>query len=288
MRQLKITKRITNRETQSLDKYLSEIAKISLISAEEEVNLAQRIRQGDQVALQKLVNANLRFVVSVAKQYHQVGMTLSDLINEGNIGLIKAATRFDETRGFKFISYAVWWIRQCILQALAEQSRIVRLPMNRIGSLNKINQTFSALEQKHQREPTNEELGEMLEITPENVGSLLSHRAHKVSMDAPLGNDGDGGNLMDVMPDGDAVSPDASLMQASLAEEIEIALSTLSARESQVLSMYYGLSGGHSLSLHDISNEFDLTTERVRQIKEKATRKLRKIPTLNKLKAYLG
>ncbi|MEQ8302938.1 MAG: RNA polymerase sigma factor RpoD/SigA [Cyclobacteriaceae bacterium] len=288
MRQLKITQKITNREAQSLDKYLSEIAKIDLITAEEEVNLAQRIKQGDQVALEKLVNANLRFVVSVAKQYHQVGMTLSDLINEGNLGLIKAASRFDETRGFKFISYAVWWIRQCILQALAEQSRIVRLPMNRVGSLNKINQSFSELEQKHQREPTNEELAELLDLTPANVGSILSHRARKVSMDAPMGNDGEGGNLMDVLADADAVSPDADLMKDSLAEEIASALNTLSARESQVLSMYYGLSGGHSLSLNDISNEFDLTTERVRQIKEKATRKLRSTPRLAKLKSYLG
>ncbi len=288
MRQLKITTRITNRETQSLDKYLTEIAKISLISAEEEVNLAQRIRQGDRAALEKLVNANLRFVVSVAKQYHQVGMTLSDLINEGNLGLIKAATRFDETRGFKFISYAVWWIRQCILQALAEQSRIVRLPMNRIGSLNKINQTFSQLEQKHQREPTNEELGEVLEITPDNIGNILKHRGRNVSMDAPMGNDGDAGNLMDVMPDSDAVSPDANLIQVSLADEIKLALSTLSERESRVLSMYYGLSGGHALSLHDISSEFDLTPERVRQIKEKATRKLRRTSRLDILRSYLG
>lgn len=288
MRQLKITTRITNRETQSLDKYLTEIAKISLISAEEEVNLAQRIRQGDRMALEKLVNANLRFVVSVAKQYHQVGMTLSDLINEGNLGLIKAATRFDETRGFKFISYAVWWIRQCILQALAEQSRIVRLPMNRIGSLNKINQTFSALEQKHQREPTNEELGEVMEITPDNIGNILTHRGRNVSMDAPMGNDGDSGNLMDVMPDGDAVSPDAGLIQDSLVDEIKLALSTLSERESRVLSMYYGLSGGHALSLHDISSEFDLTPERVRQIKEKATRKLRRTSRLDILRSYLG
>lgn len=288
MRQLKITTRITNRETQSLDKYLAEIAKISLITAEEEVNLARRIRQGDAVAHEKLVNANLRFVVSVAKQYHQVGMTLGDLINEGNLGLIKAASRFDETRGFKFISYAVWWIRQCILQALAEQSRIVRLPMNRIGSLNKINQSFSALEQKHQREPTNEELGELMEITPANVGNILSHRGRNVSMDAPMGNDGEAGNLMDVMPDGDAVSPDANLMQDSLVDEIKLALSTLSERESLVLSMYYGLSGGHALSLHDISNQFDLTPERVRQIKEKATRKLRRTSRLDILKSYMG
>ncbi|MEQ9412353.1 MAG: RNA polymerase sigma factor RpoD/SigA, partial [Cyclobacteriaceae bacterium] len=264
------------------------IAKISLITAEEEVNLAQRIRQGDSVALEKLVNANLRFVVSVAKQYHQVGMTLSDLINEGNLGLIKAASRFDETRGFKFISYAVWWIRQCILQALAEQSRIVRLPMNRIGSLNKINQSFSELEQKHQREPTNEELGEVMEITPDNIGNILKHRGRNLSMDAPMGNDGEAGNLMDVMPDGDAVSPDASLIQASLVDEIKLALSTLSERESQVLSMYYGLSGGHALSLHDISSQFDLTPERVRQIKEKATRKLRRTSRLDILRSYLG
>lgn len=288
MRQLKITTRITNRETQSLDKYLTEIAKIGLITAEEEVNLAQRIRKGDSAALEKLVNANLRFVVSVAKQYHQVGMTLSDLINEGNVGLIKAASRFDETRGFKFISYAVWWIRQCILQALAEQSRIVRLPMNRIGSLNKINQNFSALEQKHQREPTNEELGEIMDLTPENVGNILKHRGRNLSMDAPLGNDGEAGNLMDVMPDGDAVSPDSELMQASLVDEIKLALSTLSQRESQVLSMYYGLSGGHALSLHDISSQFDLTPERVRQIKEKATRKLRRTSRLDILRTYLG
>lgn len=288
MRQLKIATKITNRESQSLDKYLTEIAKISLISAEEEVNLAQRIRNGDSAALEKLVNANLRFVVSVAKQYHQVGMTLSDLINEGNVGLIKAASRFDETRGFKFISYAVWWIRQCILQALAEQSRIVRLPMNRIGSLNKINQSFSELEQKHQREPTNEELSETMDMTPDNIGNILKHRGRNVSMDAPMGNDGDSGNLMDVMPDGDTLSPDANLIQASLADEIKMALSGLSPRESTVVSLFYGLSGGHALSLHDISCQFDLTTERIRQIKDKATRKLRRTPRLDILKTYLG
>jgi RNA polymerase primary sigma factor len=288
MRALKITQKITNRESQSFDKYLSEIAKIDLITAEEEVNLAKRIREGDQVALQKLVNANLRFVVSVAKQYQQGGMTLSDLVNEGNLGLIKAASRFDEKRGFKFISYAVWWIRQSILQALSEQSRIVRLPLNRIGTLNKMNQTFATLEQKFQREPTIEELAEVMETTSEEIEKIGNHRARKVSMDAPLGNDGDSGTLMDVMGDNDAVQPDTDLMTSSLKKEIEYSLSQLSSREADVLSLYYGLSGGHALSLHDISEKFDLSTERVRQIKEKATRKLRKTTRLDVLKSYLG
>jgi RNA polymerase primary sigma factor len=288
MRALKITQKITNRESQSFDKYLSEIAKIDLITAEEEVNLAKRIREGDQVALQKLVNANLRFVVSVAKQYQQGGMTLSDLVNEGNLGLIKAASRFDEKRGFKFISYAVWWIRQSILQALSEQSRIVRLPLNRIGTLNKMNQTFATLEQKFQREPTIEELADVMETTSEEIEKISNHRARKVSMDAPLGNDGDSGTLMDVMGDNDAVQPDSDLMSSSLRKEIEYSLSQLSDREADVLSLYYGLSGGHALSLHDISERFDLSTERVRQIKEKATRKLRKTTRLDVLKSYLG
>lgn len=288
MRQLKITHRITNRETQSLDKYLSEIAKIPLITVEDEVNLAQRIRGGDDAALTKLVNANLRFVVSVAKQYHHSEMTLSDLINEGNLGLIKAATRFDETRGFKFISYAVWWIRQCILQALAENSRIVRLPLNRIGALHKVNQSFADLEQKHQREPTNEELSEVMEISAANIESLLAHQGRKISMDAPLRSDGDAGNLIDLMPDENSISPDSDLMRSSLVEEVQRALSTLTAREAQVLSMYYGLSGGHALSLHAISSEFELTTERVRQIKERATRKLRSASRAGALKSYLG
>jgi RNA polymerase primary sigma factor len=288
MRALKITQKITNRESQSFDKYLSEIAKIDLITAEEEVNLAKRIREGDQVALQKLVNANLRFVVSVAKQYQQGGMTLSDLVNEGNLGLIKAASRFDEKRGFKFISYAVWWIRQSILQALSEQSRIVRLPLNRIGTLNKMNQTFATLEQKFQREPTIEELADVMETTSEEIEKISNHRARKVSMDAPLGNDGDSGTLMDVMGDNDALQPDSDLMNSSLRKEIEYSLSQLSDREADVLSLYYGLSGGHALSLHDISERFDLSTERVRQIKEKATRKLRKTTRLDVLKSYLG
>ena len=288
MRQLKITKKITNRESQSLDKYLTEIAKIDLITAEQEVNLAKRIRAGDEKALEKMVNANLRFVVSVAKQYQLTGMTLSDLINEGNLGLIKAASRFDETRGFKFISYAVWWIRQSILQALAEQSRIVRLPLNRVGSLNKISKAFSELEQRHQREPTPEELAEMMDTTPEDIRTTLSYKGRKVSMDAPLGHDTDAGSLLDVLPDADAINPDASLMNYSMQEEVQRALATLSAREAQVLSMYYGLSGGHAIGLSDIGDQFDLTRERVRQIKDKATRKLRNTARIDELKSFLG
>jgi RNA polymerase primary sigma factor len=287
MRQLKISKQITNRETQSLDKYLSEIAKIELITAEEEVRLAKRIREGDDLALDKLVKANLRFVVSVAKQYQNNGMTLSDLINEGNLGLIKAASRFDETRGFKFISYAVWWIRQTILQALAEQSRIVRLPLNRVGSLNKINRTFSELEQIHQREPTPEELAVVLETTPEEIMNNLNYRGRKVSMDAPMGGDADAGSLLDVMADESSEVPDSGLMTNSMKEEIQRALSRLSEREAQVLSLYYGLSGGHAISLNEIGEQFDLTRERVRQIKEKATRKLRNIPRSEVLKSFL-
>ncbi len=275
MRQLKITQQITNRETQSLDRYLSEIAKISLITAEEEVELAKRIKAGDDVALDKLVKANLRFVVSVAKQYQNNGMSLSDLINEGNLGLIKAASRFDETRGFKFISYAVWWIRQTILQSLAEQSRIVRLPLNRVGTLSKISRTLTNLEQLYQREPTSEEIAKALDTTPEEIEKMQQYRARKVSMDAPLSNDSESGSLLDLMADNDADKPDANLMINSMKTEIERALSSLSERESQVLSMYYGLSGGHAISLNEIGEQFDLTRERVRQIKEKATRKLR-------------
>ena len=288
MRQLKITQKITNRESQSLDKYLNEIAKVPLITAEEEAMLARRIREGDEMALQKLVNANLRFVVSVAKQYQQNGMTLGDLINEGNLGLIKAASRFDETRGFKFISYAVWWIRQVILQALSEQSRIVRLPLNRVGSLNQVNRVFAELEQKFQREPTNEELAEVMEISPEEVGKIFSHKGRKVSMDAPIGSDSDSGTLLDVMADESSDMPDAQLMDMSLKKEIKLSMSQLTERESQILSLYYGLSGGHAVSLHDIGEKFDLTRERVRQIKEKATRKLRKTSRLSRLRSYLG
>lgn len=288
MRQLKITQKITNRETQSLDKYLSEIAKVDLITAEEEVALAKRIKKGDVAALDKLVKANLRFVVSVAKQYQSSGMALGDLINEGNLGLIKAASRFDETRGFKFISYAVWWIRQSILQALAEQARIVRLPLNRVSSLNKMNSTLSDLEQLYQREPTNEELAKVMETTPEEIEQLKNQRGRKMSMDAPIGNDADAGTLLDLMPDQDAENPDATLMRNSLSTEIKNALSTLSEKEAQVLSLYYGLSGGHAISLEEIGAQFDLTRERVRQIKEKATRKLRQSSRTKMLKAYLG
>ncbi len=288
MRQLKITKQITNRETQSLDRYLNEIAKIDLITAEDEVRLAKRIREGDEAALDKLVKANLRFVVSVAKQYQNNGMTLSDLINEGNLGLIKAATRFDETRGFKFISYAVWWIRQSILQALAEQSRIVRLPLNRVGSLNKINRTLADLEQKFQREPTAEELAKVLETTPDEIKATLEYRGRKVSMDAPVGSDSDSGTLLDIMADEDSDVPDSSLMETSMKLEIKRALSILTEREAQVISMYYGLSGGHAVSLNEIGEQFDLTRERVRQIKEKATRKLRNSSRTKILKSYLG
>ncbi|HCM76271.1 MAG TPA: RNA polymerase subunit sigma [Cytophagales bacterium] len=288
MRQLKITKQITNRETQSLDKYLSEIARIDLITAEMEVQLAKRIREGDKIALEKLVNANLRFVVSVAKQYQNHGLTLSDLINEGNLGLIKAATRFDETRGFKFISYAVWWIRQSILQALAEQSRIVRLPLNRVGSLNKINNAFSELEQKHQREPTEDELAEVMEMTPDEIRTNLTFRARKVSMDAPFAQGDGDGTLLDIMEDVDADVPDSDLMIKSLQTEVKRALATLSERESAVISLYYGLSGGHAVTLEEIADQFDLTRERVRQIKEKATRKLRQSSRSKEHKAYLG
>lgn len=288
MRQLKITKQITNRETQSLDKYLSEIARIDLITAEMEVQLAKRIREGDKVALEKMVNANLRFVVSVAKQYQNHGLTLSDLINEGNLGLIKAATRFDETRGFKFISYAVWWIRQSILQALAEQSRIVRLPLNRVGSLNKINNAFSELEQKHQREPTEDELADVMEMTPDEIRTNLTFRARKVSMDAPFAQGDGDGTLLDIMENHDAEVPDSDLMMKSLQTEVKRALATLSERESAVISLYYGLSGGHAVTLEEIADQFDLTRERVRQIKEKATRKLRQSSRSKELKAYLG
>jgi RNA polymerase primary sigma factor len=287
MRQLKITQKITNRETQSLEKYLTEIAKIDMITPAEEVDLARRIRSGDEKALEKLVKSNLRFVVSVAKQYQLNGMTLSDLINEGNLGLIKAASRFDETRGFKFISYAVWWIRQYILQALAEQSRIVRLPLNRVGSLNKINQTFSALEQLHHREPTDDELAEMMETTPEEIRKTLSYRSRKVSMDAPMSHDADAGTLLDVMADESAQMPDADMITHSMQQEIRRALANLSEREAQVISLHYGLSGGRAVSLHEIGDQFELSMERVRQIKEKATRKLRQTARIEALKAFL-
>ncbi|MBL30834.1 MAG: RNA polymerase subunit sigma [Flavobacteriaceae bacterium] len=287
MRQLKITKQVTNRETASLDKYLQEIGKVDLITAEEEVELAQRIKAGDQVALEKLTKANLRFVVSVAKQYQNQGLTLPDLINEGNLGLIKAAQRFDETRGFKFISYAVWWIRQSILQALAEQSRIVRLPLNKIGSINKINKTYAFLEQAHERQPSAEEIAKELDMTINDVKESLKNSGRHVSMDAPL-VEGEDSNLYDVLNIGESPNPDRSLLHESLRTEIERALETLTPREADVVRLYFGLGNQHAMTLEEIGETFDLTRERVRQIKEKAIRRLKHTSRSKILKTYLG
>ncbi|MDG1044395.1 MAG: sigma-70 family RNA polymerase sigma factor, partial [Flavobacteriaceae bacterium] len=284
---LKITKQVTNRETASLDKYLQEIGKVDLITADEEVELAQRIKAGDQAALEKLTKANLRFVVSVAKQYQNQGLTLPDLINEGNLGLIKAAQRFDETRGFKFISYAVWWIRQSILQALAEQSRIVRLPLNKIGSINKINKAFAFLEQAHERQPSPEEIAKELDMTVEDVKQSLKNSGRHVSMDAPL-IDGEDSNLYDVLRSGESPNPDRELLHESLRTEIERALETLTPREADVIRLYFGLAGQHSMTLEEIGETFDLTRERVRQIKEKAIRRLKHTSRSKILKTYLG
>jgi RNA polymerase primary sigma factor len=287
MRQLKITKQVTNRDTQSLDKYLHEIGKEALLTAEEEVQLARRIKKGDEVALNKLIKGNLRFVVSVSKQYQNQGLTLSDLINEGNLGLIKAAQRFDETRGFKFISYAVWWIRQSILQALAEQARIVRLPLNKIGSINKINKTLSKLEQEFEREPTPEEIARMLEISIEDVKKALQSNNRHVSMDAPL-QQGEEGNMYEVLTNKDLPLPDNELIISSLRKEIERTLSTLTHREGDILKLYFGLNGNQPHTLDEICIKFELTRERVRQIKEKAIRKLRQTSKNKNLKNYLG
>jgi RNA polymerase primary sigma factor len=287
MRQLKITKQITNRESESLDKYLQEIAKVDLITADNEVELAKRIRQGDQVALEKLTKANLRFVVSVSKQYQNRGLTLGDLINEGNLGLIKAAKRFDETRGFKFISYAVWWIRQSIIQALAEQSRIVRLPLNRVGSLTKISRAFSDLEQKFQREPSPEELSEVLNVTLEEVNTCLKISGRHLSIDAPFAQDEDI-SMIDLLEDDKEDTPDAGLLKDSLKREITRALATLTSRESDVISYYFGLNGNNPMTLEEIGEIFHLTRERVRQIKEKATRRLRYTSRSKVLRSYLG
>ncbi|HLW21197.1 MAG TPA: RNA polymerase sigma factor RpoD/SigA [Cyclobacteriaceae bacterium] len=287
MRQLKISKQITNRESQSLDKYLQEIGKVDLLTADEEVVLAKRIREGDQLALEKLTKANLRFVVSVAKQYQNQGLSLGDLINEGNLGLIKAAQRFDETRGFKFISYAVWWIRQSILQALAEQSRIVRLPLNRVGSLNKISKTFSELEQKFEREPSPEELAEVLEVTASEVVDTMKISGRHVSMDAPFVQ-GEENSLLDVLENDGEVKPDDGLMNDSLRKEVQRALSTLTQREADVITLYFGLNGEHAMTLEEIGEKFNLTRERVRQIKEKAIRRLRHTSRSKTLKPYLG
>jgi RNA polymerase primary sigma factor len=289
MRQLKISKQVTNRETASLDKYLQEIGKVDLITADEEVELARKIRAGDQSALEKLTKANLRFVVSVSKQYQNQGLSLPDLINEGNLGLIKAAQRFDETRGFKFISYAVWWIRQSILQALAEQSRIVRLPLNKIGSINKINKTFSKLEQEYEREPSPAEIATMLEITEQEVKESMKNTGRHVSMDAPLTTgDDNAGSMYDVMQADDSPSPENGLLNESLRREIERALHTLTSREADVVRLYFGLSGEHAMTLEEIGEKFDLTRERVRQIKEKAIRRLKHTSRSKILKTYLG
>jgi RNA polymerase primary sigma factor len=278
---------VTNRETASLDKYLQEIGKVELISAEEEVELAQRIKQGDKIALEKLTKANLRFVVSVAKQYQNQGLSLPDLINEGNLGLIKAAQRFDETRGFKFISYAVWWIRQSILQALAEQSRIVRLPLNKIGSINKINKTYAKLEQEFEREPNAEEIAEVLEITEQEVKESMKNAGRHISMDAPLVQDEDN-TMYDVLKSEEAPTPETELLYESLRKEIDRAISTLTQREQDVVRLYFGLNGSHPMTLEEIGEKFDLTRERVRQIKEKAIRRLKHTSRSKILKSYLG
>ncbi|HLO72428.1 MULTISPECIES: sigma-70 family RNA polymerase sigma factor [Flavobacterium] len=287
MRQLKITKQVTNRETASLDKYLQEIGKVDLITADEEVELAQRIKAGDQRALEKLTKANLRFVVSVAKQYQNQGLTLPDLINEGNLGLIKAAQRFDETRGFKFISYAVWWIRQSILQALAEQSRIVRLPLNKIGSINKINKMYALLEQSQERAPSAEEIAKELDMTVNDVKESMKNSGRHLSMDAPL-VEGEDSNLYDVLRSGESPNPDRELIHESLQTEIERALETLTPREADVVRLYFGLGDQHPMTLEEIGETFDLTRERVRQIKEKAIRRLKHTSRSKILKTYLG
>src|ERR1700760_333623 len=288
MRQLKITKSITNRESQSLEKYLQEIGKVDLITPEEEVQLAIRIKQGDQRALEKLTKANLRFVVSVAKQYQNQGLSLSDLINEGNLGLIKAAQRFDETRGFKFISYAVWWIRQSILQALAEQSRIVRLPLNKVGLTNRISKAYSQLEQEFERKPTTEELATLLDLEIEEVAATMGASARHVSMDQPL-SDGEESTLMDVLVNPNADSTDMDIaFKASLKTEIERSLSTLTERQKEVIRFFFGIGVDHPLSLEDIGERFNLTRERVRQIKDKAITKLRSTSRCKLLRSYLG
>src|SRR6056297_2030764 len=287
MRQLKIIKQVTNREALSVDKYLHEISKEDLLSAEQEVDLARKIRKGDEQALEKLIRSNLRFVVSVAKQYQNQGLSLPDLINEGNLGLIKAARRFDETRGFKFISYAVWWIRQSILQALAEQARIVRLPLNKIGSINKINRALAELEQRHEREPSIQEIAKTLELAPEEIKETMKHSNKPLSMDAPL-NEEEEDSMYDILESDENPSPDENLINESLNREIERALSSLTEREAKIIRLYYGLGNKHPFTLEEIGEKINLTRERVRQIKEKAIKRL-KHTTRNKiLKSYLG
>jgi RNA polymerase primary sigma factor len=287
MRQLKIFKQITNRETESLDKYLQEIGKIDLITADDEVKLTQRIKEGDQGALDKMVKANLRFVVSVGKQYQNKGLSLGDLINEGNVGLVKAAMRFDETRGFKFISYAVWWIRQSIMQALAEQSRVVRIPLNRVGTLNKLNKTFAALEQQFQRDPSAEELAEVLDLAPEEVRETAQMGTRQVSINAPFVQ-GEENGLLDVLEDESEETPDSTLISNSLRQDVQRSLSTLTERESDIISLYFGLNGKPAMTLEEIGLKFNLTRERVRQVKEKGIRRLQSTSRSNVLKHYLG
>lgn len=288
MRQLKITNKITTRESLALDKYLNDIGKIDLLTADEEAEMARRIRQGDQDALDRLTKANLRFVVSVAKQYQNQGLSLSDLINEGNVGLMKAGRRFDETKGFKFISYAVWWIRQSILQAIVEYSRIVRLPLNKVGSYNKVNEAFLSFVQEFEREPTHEELGELLDMKPKEVSNMLRGGGRHLSVDAPLSGEAGDSTMLDLISSEKTQRPDENLMEQSLKEEVQQGLSILSPREVEVLSSYYGLNGHKSLTLEEIGDLYGLTRERVRQIKERAIRRLRKSYNRNALKSYLG
>lgn len=288
MRQLKITNQITQRDSQALEKYLQEISKIKLLTAADEVTLARQVKEGDPTALEKLVKANLRFVVSVAKQYQNQGLHLSDLVNEGNLGLIKAAEKFDETKGFKFISYAVWWIRQSILQALVEQSRIVRLPLNKVGSYNKITQAMAAFEQEYQREPTHDELETILEISSKEIDDLMKSATRHISMDAPMGEDGDAGNLYDVLIDNDASDTEKKMMKESLKKEIKKILAILPTRDAEIVCYYYGLKGEGYMTLEEIGKMFNLTRERVRQIKERALRRLRKTTNSKSLKFYLG
>lgn len=288
MRQLKITNKITTRESLALDKYLNDIGKINLLTPEQEAEMARRIRGGDHEALEILTKCNLRFVVSVAKQYQNQGLSLSDLINEGNVGLMKAARRFDETKGFKFISYAVWWIRQSILQAIVEYSRIVRLPLNKVGSYNKVNEAFLSFVQEFEREPTHDELAELLNMTPKEIANMLKGNGRHVSVDAPIsGEDGDS-TMLDTISSDENMSPDTSLMEQSLKDEVQQGLSILSPREVEVLSAYYGLNGYKPLTLEEIGDLYGLTRERVRQIKERAIRRLRKSYNRNSLKSYLG
>ena len=285
---MKITKQFTNRESKSLDQYLQEIGKVDLITPEQEIELAKRIKKGDRYALEALTKANLRFVVSVAKQFQNQGLSLGDLINEGNLGLIKAAERFDETRGFKFISYAVWWIRQSIMQAIAEQSRMVRLPLNRVGALNKLGKAYRELEQEYERKPTAEELAGLVDMKPEEVAETMQLYGRHVSMDAPFSGDNDKNSLIDVIPNDEQPSPDTTLMRESLKNEVENVLSTLSEKEAEVIKLYFGINSERSATLEEIGERFNLTRERVRQIKEKAIRNLRHNAKSKNLKAYLG